>query len=615
MLSTLLLALCCLLIGLAKASKTHVFNFTTGWVTANPDGMFEKQMIGFNGEWPIPDIHVNKGDRVLVYLTNGFEDLPTSLHFHGLFQNTSYGNSNAMDGPQMVTQCPIMPGDTFLYNFTVPDQVGTYWYHSHSGAQYTDGMRAAFIVHDEDEPFEYDQEMIIMVSDLYHKPYTQVTNEFLSRYNPTGAEPIPQNMLFNNTVNASIAFESNKTYLLRLLNTGNFLSQYLYIEDHEMTIVEVDGVYVKPNVTDLVYMSVGQRMSVLVRSKDTAERNYAFMQKADDTMLDSIPSDLVLNRTNQVIYDEEKDNANEYHTHDLDKATNDFYLVPLVGRELYDDYDYQITFDVKMDNLGDGVNYAFFNNISYVAPKVPTLVTALTAGKLATEPWVYGDNINAHVLQYGEVVELVVNNYDDGRHPFHLHGHNFQIVQKSQAFDNDNGDDVADNTVPYNESSPLMPFPDVPMIRDTIVLEPNGHIVLRFKADNPGVWIFHCHVDWHLEQGLAAVFIEAPLELQDAETLSENYLQVCASGKIPTKGNAAGHFDDWYDMSGLPRQPAPLPEGFTIRGYIAFLISTLIGLYGLYNIVQYGINEVSQDDSQIYERLKHVLEENGESVE
>ena len=103
--------------------------------------------------------------------------------------------------------------------------------------------------------------------------------------------------------------------------------------------------------------------------------------------------------------------------------------------------------------------------------------------------------------------------------------------------------------------------------RDTVVLEPNGHIVLRFKADNPGVWIFHCHVDWHLEQGLAAVFIEAPLELQDVETLSENYLQVCASGKIPTKGNAAGHFDDWYDMSGLPRQPTPLPEGFTCLLY------------------------------------------------
>lgn len=504
----------------ALAIQTHEYNFTTGWVRTNPDGMHEKQMIGFNGVWPLPDIHINKGDRLVLRLTNGFEDLPTSLHFHGLFHSSHDENLNQMDGPQMVTQCPIMPGDTYVYNFTVPDQVGTYWYHSHSGAQYTDGMRAAFIVHDDDEPFEYDEEMVIQLADLYHKPYYQVVDEFLSRYNPTGAEPVPENILFNNTVNASLSFQPDRTYLLRFINVGNFVSQYIFMEDHEFTIVEVDGVYVTPNTTNALYISTGQRYSVLVRSKPNADKNYALMQIMDETMLDVIPPTLQLNRTNQVTYNKDAPAAVKYELPSFDAVTNDFFLTPLAGDELLADYDYRISLDVVMDNLVDGVNYAFFNNITYVPPKVPTLVTAVTAPEdLVKNPQIYGDNVNAFVLEDGEIVEIVLNNYDDNRHPFHLHGHSFQIVQKSPGF-TDSAELGPAEPVPYNESAPLMDFPETPMHRDTVVLEPNGHVVLRFVANNPGVWLFHCHVDWHLEQGLAATFIEAPTLLRNSEKLA-----------------------------------------------------------------------------------------------
>lgn len=52
------------------------------------------------------------------------------------------------------------------------------------------------------------------------------------------------------------------------------------------------------------------------------------------------------------------------------------------------------------------------------------------------------------------------------------------------------------------------------MRRDTVQVPENGYVVIKFLADNPGVWAFHCHIEWHLESGLAAVFIEAPNELQ-----------------------------------------------------------------------------------------------------
>lgn len=107
---------------------------------------------------------------------------------------------------------------------------------------------------------------------------------------------------------------------------------------------------------------------------------------------------------------------------------------------------------------------------------MPTLYTALSAGELATNPTVYGSFTHSFVLEKGDIVQIVVNNLDTGRHPFHLHGHHFQAVYRSEedagTFE-DSGVTEAD-------------FAATPMRRDTLVLFPTGYIVLRFRADNPG---------------------------------------------------------------------------------------------------------------------------------
>ena len=69
-------------------------------------------------------------------------------HWHGLFQKTTAW----ADGPAFVTQCPIISGDSFLYDFNVPDQAGTFWYHSHLSTQYCDGLRGAFVIYDPEDP-------------------------------------------------------------------------------------------------------------------------------------------------------------------------------------------------------------------------------------------------------------------------------------------------------------------------------------------------------------------------------------------------------------------------------------------------------------------------------
>lgn len=158
---------------------------------------------------------------------------------------------------------------------------------------------------------------------------------------------------------------------------------------------------------------------------------------------------------------------------------DDMELIPEDEQERLPEPDRIVELDVIMDNLGDGANYAFFNNISYAAPKVPSLYTALSAGNLATNPEVYGEFTHPFVLEKGEIVQIVVNNLDPGRHPFHLHGHNFQALHRAP----EEGGIFADAGVAEAD------FPSTPMRRDTLVIWPNGNIVLRFRADNPGMFL------------------------------------------------------------------------------------------------------------------------------
>jgi iron transport multicopper oxidase len=125
------------------------------------------------------------------------------------------------------------------------------------------------------------------------------------------------------------------------------------------------------------------------------------------------------------------------------------------------------------------------NQIAYIPPKVPTIYSALSLGTSATNPAVYGVNTNAQILERGQVVEIVLNNNDMGKHPFHLHGHKFQVVSRS--------DDNAGNFV-QNASTPEVPH--MPMQRDVVTVRPGGNLRIRFVADNPGIWLFHCHIEW-----------------------------------------------------------------------------------------------------------------------
>jgi len=573
-----ILSLLLILLTEVVRAKTVTYDFNITWVTANPDGINARPVIGINNAWPLPVMTATLGDQVIVNVNNQLGNQSTSLHFHGLFQN----GTNAMDGPSFVTQCPIPAGSFFTYNFTV-NQSGTYWYHSHNMGQYPDGLRAPFIIHDPEFPYQdqVDEEIVLSVSDWYHEQMATLKPKFLNKANPTGAEPVPQNALLNDTQNLTVSIQPGKTYLFHVVNIGAFAGQYLWFEGHNMTIVEVDGVFTDPAETSMIYISAAQRYSFLLTTKNDTSTNYAFVGSMDTDLFDVLPEDLNWNATGWLVYDDSKPMPEPAAVDSLDPF-DDFTLVPVDKKPLLRDADQTITFDVVMDNLGDGRPYAFFNNITWVKPKVPTLYTVMSTGEAAANPLVYGEFSHSFVLDRHQVVEIVVNNLDSGKHPFHLHGHNFQTIVRS--------DDGAGSFDVTNSSQTN--YPAIPMRRDTVVLHPEGHMVLRFEADNPGVWLFHCHIEWHMDQGLIATMIEAPLDVQKSQTIPQNHFDACTAGKIPYAGNAAANTEDVLDLKGASKAPKPLPSGFTARGIVAMTFSVLAAVIGCAVIAWYGMADM-----------------------
>lgn len=80
----------------------------------------------------------------------------------------------------------------------------------------------------------------------------------------------------------------------------------------------------------------------------------------------------------------------------------------------------------------------------------------------------------------------------------------------------------------------------------------------------PGVWLFHCHIEWHVQSGLIATFVEAPLDVQRTTTIPPDHLAACARAGVPTAGNAAANTADLRDLAGENAPPGPLPAGYVV---------------------------------------------------
>ena len=312
-----------------------------------------------------------------------------------------------------------------------------------------------------------------------------------------------------------------------------------------MTIVEVDGTYTKPQEVDSIYIGTAQRYSVLLKTKSDCNSNYAITASMDNNDFDTVPDYVRQNVTAGLIYDELLAFPSPAAPLLDDSQTDDFNLMPFDGEPLLaGPPDVTFTLDLSFFEQ-DNQNRAGFNNITYLAQVVPTLATVLTTGEAASNASIYGSNTNAMIADYGQLVEIVINNYDTGAHVMHIHGHAPQLVARVSGVVDDDGNITTQALYDGDDSA----FSKTPIRRDSWVLAAAGYTVIRFIADNPGVWIIHCHMEWHIDAGLTATLIEAPTQLQ-AQAFPPAMAQICRDQNIGITGNAAGNVDDPYDLDG-----------------------------------------------------------------
>jgi FtsP/CotA-like multicopper oxidase with cupredoxin domain len=116
--------------------------------------------LGYNSQWPGPTIRVTEGDKLRVNFTNNLHET-TGVHFHGVEFADFF-----QDGVPFVTQRPIVPGETYTYEFTATN-VGSLMYHSHHNAtdQVGRGLLGAFIVEPKADPIQADREYIWISND------------------------------------------------------------------------------------------------------------------------------------------------------------------------------------------------------------------------------------------------------------------------------------------------------------------------------------------------------------------------------------------------------------------------------------------------------------------
>lgn len=128
---------------------------------------------------------------------------------------------------------------------------------------------------------QVDEELVLTLSDWYHESMPDLLNSFISVTNPTGAEPVPDAALMNDTQNTQIKIQPGKKYMLRIVNMAAFAAQYFWIEGHTMSIIEVDGIYTEPADADMLYITTAQRYSVIIETKNDTSKNYAIVGSMD----------------------------------------------------------------------------------------------------------------------------------------------------------------------------------------------------------------------------------------------------------------------------------------------------------------------------------------------
>ncbi|KAN0136704.1 laccase sensu stricto variant A [Lactarius tabidus] len=474
----------------------------------SPDG-FSRAVTLAGDTFPGPLIVGNMGSEFWInvedYLTDKSMNLATSIHWHGMFQK----HTNYVDGSSFVTQCPLVPNESFIYDFKALNQAGTFWYHSHFKTQYCDGLRGPLVVYDACDPhrdlYDVDDEYtVITLADWYH--YVSTAGPAIPAFNSTlingkgrypGGPAAPL---------AVVNVEQGKRYRFRVVSISCDPSFIFSIDDHQLTVIEVDGIDTKPLVIDSLEIFAGQRYSLVLNAN----------QPVANYWIRSLPNAVDRNFTdfNNLAVLHYSCAPDGYPTVDptveipvstlplVETNLHPLVPTPVPGKPVPGGADININLDVELD----ASLFEFtINGVPFNPPSVPVLLQILSGAKKASDLLPSG---SIYGLERNKSVELTIPGGSPGSpHPVHLHGHAFSVVRSA-------------GNSSYN-------FVD-PVVRDVVSTGNTGdNVTIRFFTDNPGPWFFHCHIDWHLDAGFAVVFAEDVPDVPKQDFTTDAWKKLC----------------------------------------------------------------------------------------
>ena len=496
---------------ISYAQKTVKYDLYVTDTIVNYTGK-DKKAIAINGQLPAPTLYFTEGDIAEIHVHNKMHH-ETSIHWHGLLL------PNEQDGVPYLTTAPIKPHSTHIYTFPIK-QSGTYWYHSHTMLQEQIGMYGAIVIHKPNEKPKHEE--VVLLSDWsdenphqierslhnatdwymikknavqsysealkegYFK--TKLTNEWKRMHAMDVSDVYYEHFLVNGFKEKLVSYKAGDTVRLRVINGSASTYFWLNYSGGKITVVATDGVDVEPVQVDRLIIGVSEIYDVLVTiPKDN--KSYQFMATAEDR---TGFASLWLGNGEKVFHEplprlkyfEGMKMMNDMMT--LGGNMNDMGMNMSLQQMDMNTVMYPEIVDSGDEELPVTLNYAMLKSpVKTTLPDVPfrELHFELT-GNMNRYVWTLNNKTISESdkikIKAGENIRIVITNNSMMRHPMHLHGHFFRVI-------NGQGD-----------YAPLKNVIDImPMETDTI----------EFNASEEyGDWYFHCHILYHMMSGMGRIF-------------------------------------------------------------------------------------------------------------
>ncbi|MGC6521044.1 MAG: multicopper oxidase family protein [Candidatus Puniceispirillaceae bacterium] len=428
----------------AAGTRRYAINAGAAAHRLGGDGAPPTDLWLYDGISPGPMITARRGETLEVVFTNNLE-VPTTMHWHGI------RNLNEMDGVPDLTQAAVEPSESFTYRFPLRD-AGTFWYHAHSKGweQLARGLYGALIVREPDAPESAND--ITLVADDWRltEDYALHEESFGSLMDWSHQGRLGNWLTVNGRTDPVIDLAAGAARL-RMINAANARTLAFRLgASRPVRVIALDGAPCDPFDVSTIRLAPAQRADLLV---ELAEGEIAI---------------------------EEVSTGDPITAARLRVGGSAPALRLPEPRGWYPRPDAQAARVIDIHMQGGAMGN--LDSAVFEGQSLPLRELAQTHSKLwAFNGMVGGYDHSLADLALGEVAVLRVWNDTRWEHGMHLHGHHFWVQS--------------------------MEFADAPrdVLRDTYLMAPGERADLVFIADNPGLWLFHCHMMEHHAAGMGGV--------------------------------------------------------------------------------------------------------------